>query len=285
MGKIRIKTLGLAEEEKKEREKAKVRKEARQGKKTAKAPGLKGGERVVAMAPTEEELAAIPTPPPEEEIKEAPPEVKEKAKVSQPKKRGKKYQGAAKLVDKSRLYPLQEAVELVKKMSFTRFDGSVEVHIATAEKGVAGEVHFPHSTGKKRVVAVADDKILSEIEAGKINFDLLVATPQFMPKLAKFAKVLGPRGLMPNPKAGTVTEEPEKVVEKFKKGGERFKTETQAPLIHLVIGKVSFPKNYLEENLKALISAIGPDKIKKLTLSSTMGPGIKVDLTTVQKLI
>ena len=283
MGKIRIKTFGSPEEETKQKEKAKARKETKKAKKTAKAPGLKGGERLVTMAPTEEELASMPTPPVEEKTREIPKE-KEKKVKTQPthKKRSQKYQNATKLVDKSRLYPLEEAVSLVKKTSFSRFDGSVDVHLSTTEKGLSGNVQFPHSTGKKVEVAIVDDKILSEIEAGKINFDVLVATPEFMPKLAKVAKILGPRGLMPNPKAGTITKEPEKLAEKLKEGQTRFKTEAEAPLVHLTVGKTSFPNKNLEENLRALIPAVGLTKIKKLTLSSTMGPGIKVDLTTLR---
>lgn len=285
MGKIRIKTLGLPEEEEKEKEKTKVRKEAKQAQKTAKAPGLKGGERLVAMGPSEEELAEIPIPSTEEkaeeEFKEAPPQAEKKIKAHLPKKRGKNYQNAAKLIDKSRLYPLSEAVALVKKTSFTRFDGSVEAHINTFEGGVSGSVKFPHSTGKKIEVAIANDQILVAIEEGKIDFDVLVATPEFMPQLAKFGKILGPRGLMPNPKAGTVTSEPEKVAEKLKKGETKFKTEAQSPTIHLVVGKISFANKNLEENLRALISAIGPSKIKKFALSSTMGPSIKVAVTSI----
>lgn len=296
MGKIRIKTLGSPEEEKKQKEKAEARKEtrlsARQAKKTrlaeskplkktTKTPGLKGGQRLVSMEPTEEELAKI-TPPAEEEIKQKTSEAEGKTPTKkQARKRGQKYLNAVKLVDKNRLYPLPEALTLIKKSSFSRFDGSVEIHIQTQEKGVWGNVKLPHSTGKKTRVAIADDKVLAEISSGKINFDVLIASPEFMPKLAKFAKVLGPRGLMPNPKAQTITAEPEKAAEKFKSGEIRFKTEAQAPLIHLVIGKVSFPEKNLEENVKVLLSTIGLPKIQKVTLSSTMGPGIKVDLASV----
>lgn len=293
MGKIRIKTLGSAEEEKKEKEKVKARKEAKKslpaGRQAVKVPGLKGGEKLPSMGPTEEELATIPVPP--SEVKEeTPTEARKEVKVKQaPKDRGKRYKETAKLVEKSRHYSLAEAIALVKKTSLSRFDGSVEVHISTVEKGLSGSVKLPHGTGKQTRVAIADpsagpeqvEALLKKIESGMIDFDVLVATPAAMPLLAKFARILGPRGLMPNPKAGTITEEPEKVAEKFKAGEMRFKTEVQAPLIHLTIGKVSFPEKDLEENLKTLIGAIGPSKIQKLTLSSTMGPGIKVDLTTV----
>lgn len=280
MGKIRVRTLGLTEEEEKQKTQAKARKEAKKAQKTAKVPGLKGGERLVSMAPSEEELANLPVPPLEEEtrkVEETKPEVEKKVKVKRaPKKHGQKYQKTLKLVDKNRLYPLDEALSLVKKTSFTSFDGSVEVHLNTSEKGLSGNVQFPYETGKKFEIAIVNDQILAEIQEGKINFDVLIATPEFMPKLAKVAKILGPKGLMPNPKSGTVTNEPEKLAEKLK-GSRRFKSELQAPLIHSVIGKVSFPEKHLKDNLQALVSSIGQSKIEKITLSSTMGPGIKVD--------
>lgn len=276
MGKIRVKTLGLEGIEEKEKEKALKRKETKQAKKTAKTPGLKGGERVVDMGVSLEELEVIPTPVvPEEEI------VEEEKKVARPpKKRGKQYQVAKKLVDPGRLYPLGETISLLKKTSVAKFDGTVEAHFNVLEKGLSGMVVLPHGTGKKLRVAIASEKILGEIESGKINFDILVSPPEMMPKLAKVAKILGPRGLMPNPKAGTISEDPQKLVKTWESGRLNFKTETQAPLIHTVIGKVSFPEKHLEENLKALVSAIGKHKIEKMTLTSTMGPGIKVDLET-----
>lgn len=298
MGKIRVKTLGLPDKEVTEKKKAEARKvarldptrqakkahtaESKPAEKPVKTPGLKGGQRLVSMAPTEEELAKISPPSVEEETEQEDAETEEKTPFKKKIKiRGQKYLKAVKLVDKNRLYPLSEALALIKKSSFSRFDGSVEIHIQTQEKGVSGNVKFPHSTGKKIEVAIADDKVLADISSGKINFDVLIATPEFMPKLAKFAKTLGPRGLMPNPKAGTVSSEPERVAEKFKSEGIRFKTEAQAPLIHLVIGKVSFPEKNLEENAKVLLLTIGFSKIQKVALSSTMGPGIKVDLASV----
>src|SRR3990172_3095903 len=144
MGKIRIKTLGLPGEEEKQKEKAKTRKEAKKAAKTAaKAPGFN----------------TLPTPLPEEEVAEKAPEVEEKTKATRPPKvRGKKYQKAAKRVDKNRLYPLGGALELVKKTSLTRFDGSVEAHFNTTEKGLSGTVKFPHSTGKTFRVAIASDQ-------------------------------------------------------------------------------------------------------------------------------
>lgn len=143
--------------------------------------------------------------------------------------------------------------------------------------GLKGEVEFPYPTGKQQKIRIADEALLKEIEKGKIDFTLLIATPQMMPKLAKYAKILGPRGLMPNPKAGTITDQPEELAKKLT-GKITWKTEPKAPLIHLTIGKVSQPDSQLEENFKALVAAIGQKNIKKATLAPTMGPGVKIKI-------
>ena len=150
------------------------------------------------------------------------------------------------------------------------------------EKGLRGNVSLPHGTGKKIRVAIADsdtiEKIVSEVEKGKIGFDALVAHPSVMPKLARIAKFLGPKGLMPNPKNGTISPTPEKVAKKLETGEINWKTESDFPIIHLVIGKLSFKDNQLAENYSALVKSIGPTKIKNVTLKSTMSPGIKVTI-------
>ncbi|MCX8009119.1 MAG: hypothetical protein N3A54_05490 [Patescibacteria group bacterium] len=144
-----------------------------------------------------------------------------------------------------------------------------------------GSVVLPHGTGKSIRVAIADDNVINELEQGLIEFDILVAHPSMMPKLAKFARMLGPKGLMPNPKNGTVHPEPEKRAQELSKGEVYFKTEPNNPIVHLRIGKVSFDDEKLVENIQALIKAIGKQKIVKATLSATMGPGIKLDLSSV----
>ncbi len=122
---------------------------------------------------------------------------------------------------------------------------------------------------------IADDKIIAEVEAGKINFDVLVAHPQMMPKLAKVARILGPRGLMPNPKTGTVSPDPEKRAKELSSGQVNIKTEPGNPIIHMPVGKVSFADSDITENVQAVIDALS-GKISKVSLSSTMGPGVKV---------
>ena len=198
--------------------------------------------------------------------------------------RSKRYQEVAKLVDKTKVYSIADAVDLVKKTSTTKFDGSVELHLnlnpatMNGKVDMRGSVRLPHGTGKEVRVAIADDKILSEVEAGKINFDILVAHPSMMPKLAKVARILGPKGLMPNPKTGTVGTDPEKIAANLSKGQVNFKTEPDHPVIHMIAGKVSFDDKKLVDNIDAVLDAVGRSKITKATLTSTMGPGIKLSV-------
>lgn len=278
MGKIRVKTIGVAELEETEKTKAKTRQEAKKAKSASRrtVKGAHGGERLVSMAPTEKELAQIEVSP----ITET-PQKEEKRGTRPPRRRSQRYLTLKKLVDPNRLYPAEEAIKLVKKTSKTRFNGTIEVHLNTQEKGIRGTVTLPHGVGKPVRVAIADEKLISEIEQGKINFDILVAHPEMMPKLAKVGKILGPRGLMPNPKDGTITNDPQKLTLNVAKGEIQFKTEPQAPLIHQVIGKADFTEKTLLENLRALVLAVGKNKIRQVTLSSTMGPGIKVDFNSL----
>lgn len=194
--------------------------------------------------------------------------------------RGKKYQEKKKLVDRNKTYPLADAIKLVKSVSISQFNGSIDVHFNLIPKSVGskGEINFPHPTGKKQNIRVADEKLLEELEKGKIDFTGLVTTPALMPKLAKYARLLGPRGLMPNPKTGTVTDKPEELAKKMA-GVAHFKTETKAPLIHMSIGKIDSPEKDLLENFKALVKAVGRKNIKRTFISPTMGPGVKVNLT------
>lgn len=279
MGKIRIKTFGDKDQEKKEEEK---RKREREQKKLAKVSGLKGGQKVTAVGPTEEELLKQEEKKPEEEKKEEEKKTK-KTKKTKPEKqpKSKNYLAKASLIKKNQLYPLDKALEILKSMRTAAFDETVELHISTKEKGISGQVVLPHGTGKKVRVKVADassiDNVISQIEKGQIDFDFLVATPTIMAKLAKVARILGPKGLMPNPKNGTISDNPEKVVEKLTAGQINFKTEQDFPLIHLVVGKKSFDNKQIEENIKAITTAIGSAKIKSLVMKLTMSPSIRVD--------
>ena len=278
MGKIRVKTLGSEELEEQQKKK---RKEQKEQKKLVKIAGMKGGERVVAVGPTEEELEKLSETDKPKTEKQATEDRKPKTdnRKIQARKRSWRYKEAVVLFNSTRVYPLAEALELLPKLKLSKFDEAVELHINTVENGISGNLTLPHGTGKKTRVAIADDKLIVEIEKGKIAFDVLVATPQMMPKLAKVAKVLGPRGLMPNPKSGTITDKPEELVKKYEGGQMRFKTETKAPVIHLTVGKLSFGEKKLSENIKTVFSVIQTAKIKKAVLKSTMSPGIKIDFS------
>lgn len=219
---------------------------------------------------------------------------------------GKKYREAVKLLTKPS-FPMAEACEILPKLSTTKFDATVEVHVrigadtTQADQLVRTTVDLPHGTGKQvRIAAfVPDDKVdeakkagavmagsddlIKEIEAGNLNFDIAVAVPSMMKNLGKVAKTLGQRGLMPSPKAGTVTENVGKVIEALKKGRVECKMD-KLGIIHTVIGKVSFGPKKLQENLEALLVALDEAKptgikgeyILSITLAPTMGPGVKV---------
>ena len=228
------------------------------------------------MTATETEVKIVEA---ESEVKTEGETVTEVTSAKKPAKakkvRGKKYHAVRAQLDKSKFYPSKEAVELVKKLSYSKFVGSVEAHVVVREVGVSIDLALPHSTGKSVKVAIADAQVLSDIEAGKIDFDVLVAHPEFMPKLAKLARVLGPKGLMPNPKNGTLTPNPELKKQALEAGAFNLKTEKKAPLMHLTIGKTDMSAADLAANVDALIKAL-KGKILKLSIAPSMGPGIKV---------
>lgn len=190
--------------------------------------------------------------------------------------RSKKYVATRSQVDKTKIYDAFSAIELVKKLSYSSFDGTITVDAVVKDVGALGKITLPFSTGKSVKVGIVDDALLVEIEAGNIDFDYLVTTPQFMPKLAKHARVLGPRGLMPNPKNGTVTGNPEQKKADLEKGELNIKTEKKRPVIHVTIGKVSQDTKELVENFKALMTFL-TGKVMKSAVSATMSPGVKID--------
>ncbi|HVL54129.1 MAG TPA: 50S ribosomal protein L1 [Vitreimonas sp.] len=225
---------------------------------------------------------------------------------------GKKYLEAAKLVDRARTYPPQEAAELVKQTTTVNFDASIEVHLRLgvdprhADQMVRGTVVLPHGTGKVVRVAVfaqgdkaqealragADevggDDLVKRIEAGWLEFDVALATPDSMGMVGRLGKILGRRGLMPNPKAGTITFDLDRAVREVKGGRVEYKVD-KAGIIHVPVGKSSFETDAIVENLAALVDAVNRARpagvkgqyMKGLTISSTMGPGIRVDVPAV----
>lgn len=202
---------------------------------------------------------------------------------------GKKLREAAKLVDKDKAYSIAEAVELATKTSPTKFDATVELHInlnvdpRQADQNIRGTLSLPSGTGKTVRVAVADEDLLKQLDKGVIEFDVLIATPDFMPKLGKYARVLGPKGLMPNPKSGTVTTDVDKAVEQAKAGRVEYRVDSTG-IVHLGVGKVSFGPEKLLANVQAVFASIKAAKpgsikgtyVKNITVTTTMGPGIKV---------
>jgi len=201
-------------------------------------------------------------------------ETKTKKRVKHP--RSKRFIESKKLIDKTHLYPIQEALQLLRKISKVNFDASVELHFNLSIDKLSGELELPHGTGKKQTVEIASDKTLGKLKDNLIDFDVLVAEPKMMPKLAKFAKLLGPKGLMPNPKSGTISDKPEEIKKKLAQGAIRFKSEPKAPLIHLVIGKLSFKDNQLKDNIKKTINTIKPNNITSVYICSSMSPAIKL---------
>jgi large subunit ribosomal protein L1 len=223
-------------------------------------------------------------------------------------KRSKAYRAAAEKIDNDRLYPAAEAVRLVKETSPTKYDATVEVALRLgvdprkADEMVRGTVNLPHGTGKTARVlvfavgakaqeatdagadVVGSDELIEEVQGGRLDFDAVVATPDLMGKVGRLGRVLGPRGLMPNPKTGTVTMDVAKAVSDIKGGKIEFRVDRHANL-HFVIGKVSFTEEALVENYAAALDEINRLKpssskgryIKKATLTSTMGPGIPLD--------
>ena len=231
--------------------------------------------------------------------------------------RGKKYQESAKLVDKSTRYQPGEAIEMVKKAAFAGFDETVELHLRmgvdprSADQQVRGVALLPNGLGKKvRILAfvqgegarlaneaeadyVGSDELIKKIEDGWLDFDVSIATPDMMGKVGKLGKILGRKGLMPNPKSGTVVaaEDLPRAIAEARKGRVEFRLDRTA-IIHVPIGKGSFEESKLLENLTALIEAVMRAKpggakgqyIKSASLSSTMGPGIKLDLKSTMAL-
>jgi len=192
--------------------------------------------------------------------------------------RGKAYQKAKKGIDRTKKYSITEAIKILKKIKFTKINESVELHLNVDKTGLKGEVELPYSTGKTIRIKIVDDKLLTDLEKGKIEFDILITHPSYMAKLAKFAKVLGPKGLMPNPKAGTISQNPEDVAKKFEKGMLHWKTEPKFPLIHQMIGKLTVEDKELIENANKFLQSVGKIHVISAFVKSTMSPSIKLDM-------
>jgi large subunit ribosomal protein L1 len=225
-------------------------------------------------------------------------------------RRGKHFRKSAELIEAAKLYSLEEAVSLAQKTSHVKFDATVEFHInlgvdpRVADQNIRDTLILPAGTGKKiRIAVLTDDaveaknagadiagtdELLNELEKGNLNFDILIATPALMAKLGKYARVLGPRGLMPSPKSGTVTTDVNKAVAEAKAGKVEYRVDSTG-IIHLGVGKVSFTAAQLLENVQAVIASIKSNKpnsikgiyLKSAHITTTMGPSISVDINSV----
>ncbi len=244
-----------------------------------------------------------------EEKSEVKPKVQQKPARSRLERRSKGYKKVAELIDKEKVYELKEAIDLAVKTSPVKFDASVELHVnlnvdpRQADQNIRGTVVLPAGTGKSARVAVfgeadevatgkkagadiaAGDELLAQLDKGQIDFDVLIASPKVMAKLGKYAKILGPKGLMPNPKSGTVTTDIAKAVAEAKAGRVEFRVDSTG-IIHVGVGKVSFGTDKLMQNAQAIVDSVKQAKpgsikgvyVKSAFVTTTMGPSIKLSL-------
>ncbi len=244
------------------------------------------------------------------EEKAAAEKVKGAAPVTRPliERRGKKYQESAKLIDKNKSYTLEEAIDLAIKANPVKFDATLEAHVRLgvdprqADQNIRTTIVLPNGNGKNVRVAVfapldvckaakaagadiaEDEEFLKQLDKGTIDFDVLISTPAYMPKLGKYARLLGPKGLMPNPKAGTVTTDVEKAVKESKAGKVEYRVDKQA-IVHIGFGKVSFGTEKLLENVNVFFESLKAQKpaslkgtyVKSVFITTTMGPSISVE--------
>ena len=227
----------------------------------------------------------------------------------------KRFREIAKLYESDKTYTVEEAIEILKKCPPTKFDQSVELSLKTgvdtqkSDQQVRGTVSLPNGTGKKMILVVfargekiqealnagadfaGNEELFEKIKSGWMEFNAVISTPDMMRDVGKLGKVLGPRGLMPTPKAGTVTADVAKAVAEVKAGKVEFKTDKHG-VVNNSVGKISFSKEKLQENISALLSAVGRSRpvtakgqfVRSLALSSTMGPGLKIDLRSIPEM-
>ncbi len=288
-------------------EAAKVTEEVQEEEHFAKS-GKKSKKHVEEVKAEEERQAR------KEEKKEADAAAAEKPKGEAPKvrplieRRGKNYRKAAEQIEKGKVYSLEEAIKLAVKTNPTKFAATVEAHVRLgvdprqADQNIRTTLVLPHGNGKTVRVAVfapldeakkasaagadiaKDEEFLKDLEKGTIDFDVLIATPQYMPKLGKYARLLGPKGLMPNPKAGTVTTDVEKAVKEAKAGKVEYRVDKQS-IVHIGLGKTNFDEKQLLENAQAFFDSLKSQKpaslkgtyVKSVYLTTTMGPSIAVE--------
>ncbi len=273
---------------------------AKAGKRSAKA--IKEAEEKAEKEDHKEKVASGEIS--EDNIKKGPKPVTR----SKLERRSKKYKEAHKLIETDKVYTVAEAIELLPKLDTAKFEGSAELHVKLgvdpkhADQNIRGTVILPHGTGKTKSVAVfapadqhkaakdagadivGEETLLDQLDKEIVNFEVLISTPQLMAKLSKYARLLGPKGLMPNPKTGTVAADVAKAVAEAKAGKVEYRVDKQG-IIHLGVGKLNFKPNQLAENVEIVLKAIREakpnsvkgDYIQNISIAPTMGPGINVE--------
>jgi len=240
----------------------------KKGKAQVTGVGLKGGERIKMIGADITELEA-----------EKPSEAKEETKktVKKPRIRSVKYRSSLSKIDKNKMYSIEDAIALIKQTSYSKFDGTMELHIKVKKDNLTASVSLPFSFGKTKKIEVADEATIEKLKTGKVDFDVLLATPDMMQKLVPFAKILGPKGLMPNPKNKTLIKDT-KDAAKYSANSKVLRTEKSAPLIHTSFGKVSQKDTELKENVNAIFEALNKKMIEKVYIKATMSPSVKLQL-------
>lgn len=227
------------------------------------------------------------TPVTDEPVKAKPPKKAAISSATRAKKRSIRYQEQASKVDINRRYPVKQALELAKETSYAKFDGAMEVHIALKQKKgkkADGErfrllVTLPHGTGREARVGVLDEALIEDIKKkGDTEFDILLATPAMMPKVAQIAKILGPKGKMPNPKTGTVIDDPETAKRAISSGRVELRADAQS-IVHQSIGRVSWDLEKHVENYTALLASMPAHRLQAISVSATMGPAVRVEIS------
>lgn len=278
--------------------------------KTEKPVIAKAGKRSSKALKEAEETEKKEARKSAKETEAAKPKVKQNPPRTRLERRAKAYKAVASKIDRSKAYEVKEAITILKENSTTKFDSTIEIHLnlnvdpKQADQNIRDSIVLPAGSGKKLKVAVltddpkaakeagadiaGSDDLLAQIDKNILDFDVLIATPSVMPKLAKYARVLGPRGLMPNPRSGTVTIDITKAVKETKTGKVEYRVDPSS-IIHLGIAKVSFTPEQIEDNLRAVISSIRSNKpssvkgtfIESVYLTSTMAPSLRLDISNL----
>jgi large subunit ribosomal protein L1 len=191
------------------------------------------------------------------------------------KVRSLNYKSARTKIDRNKNYTVPSALKLLKEISYSKFDPTVELHVTTKTSPLSANITLPHAGAKEKKIEIASEKTIEKLTKGVVDYDLLLATADMMPKLVPFARILGPKGLMPNPKNGTLIKSA-KDADRFSGNTLTLKTQKDANAIHTVVGKLSHKESDLEDNIKAIVAGVGEKQIVKLFIKTTMSPSIKL---------